>query len=149
MNNIFNIILIEILYRKASSLFIFYFTYFSLSSHPVIIIRNALLVSLNYRFLVLLLFLIFEWNAQDKEQKLERSIGLQSDFIPTDTINIRNNNLDLYIDLNDGSLRKAYVLEKQERDGLFKTRLMSDDESLKFYFKKSFELTKSGKKTRK
>ena len=87
--------------------------------------------------LLLLLFLIFEWNTQDKKQKLERSVELQSDFIPTDTINIRNNNLDLYIDLNDGSLRKAYVLEKQERDGLFKTRLMSDDESLRFYFKSS------------
>ena len=87
--------------------------------------------------LLLLLFLIFEWNTQDKKQKLGRSVELQSDFIPTDTINIKNKNLDLYIDLNDGSLRKAYVLEKQERDGLFKTRLMSDDESLRFYFKTS------------
>ena len=67
--------------------------------------------------LLLLLFLIFEWNTQDKKQKLGRSVELQSDFIPTDTINIKNKNLDLYIDLNDGSLRKAYVLEKQERDG--------------------------------
>ena len=87
--------------------------------------------------LLLLLFLIFEWNTQDKKQKLERSVELQSDFMPADTINIKNKNLDLYIDLNDGSLRKAYVLEKQERDGLFKTRLMSDDESLRFYFKSS------------
>lgn len=87
--------------------------------------------------LLLLLFLIFEWNTQDKKQKLERSVELQSDFISTDTINIKNKNLDLYIDLNDGSLRKAYVFEKQERDGLLKTRLMSDDESLRFYFKTS------------
>ena len=87
--------------------------------------------------LLLLFFLIFEWNTQDKEQKLERSIQLQSDYVAVEMMNIKNDHLDLYVDLNDGSLRKAYVLEKNKRDGLFKTRLMSDDESLRFYFKTS------------
>ena len=84
--------------------------------------------------LLLLLFLIFEWNSQDKEQKLDRSVQLQSVEIDPSLINIKNDVLDLYISPVDGSLRVAYITEKEERGGLYKTRLMSDDSFLRFYF---------------
>ena len=37
--------------------------------------------------------------------------------------------------LDDGSVRQAFLFEKSERGGLYKTRLMSDDSLLRFYFK--------------
>ena len=50
---------------------------------------------------------------------------------------ISNNNLDLYIDTADGSIKEAFLYEKERDDGLVKTRLMSNDDLLKFYFKTS------------
>ena len=50
---------------------------------------------------------------------------------------ISNGSLDIYIDIDDGSIKEAYLYEKERGDGLVKTRLMSDDSLLKFYFKTS------------
>ena len=50
---------------------------------------------------------------------------------------ISNDLLEIYIDQTDGSIKEVFLAEKNERNGLFKTRLMSDDELLTFYFKTS------------
>ena len=48
---------------------------------------------------------------------------------------ISNDLLEIYIDQTDGSIKEAFLAEKNERRGLFKTRLLSDDELLTFILK--------------
>ena len=84
---------------------------------------------------IFLVFLIVDWTSLDKESKLDRSISVQSFDVPDSWQNINNGTLDVYIDLEDGSVRQAYLFEKSERKGLYKTRLLSDDALLRFYFK--------------
>ena len=85
--------------------------------------------------LLLLVFLIVDWTSLDKQSKLERSVSVQSVVVPDDWKNITNNELDVYVSLEDGSVRQAFLFEKSERGGLYKARLMSDDSLLRFYFK--------------
>ena len=85
--------------------------------------------------LVLVLGLIYEWNSGSKTTKLERSVLVQNSAGLSGHEMISNNNLDLYIDTADGSIKEAFLYEKERDDGLVKTRLMSNDDLLKFYFK--------------
>ena len=87
--------------------------------------------------LVLVLGLIYEWNSGSKSTKLERSVLVQNSAGASGYEKISNGSLDIYIDINDGSIKEAYLYEKERGDGLVKTRLMSDDDLLKFYFKTS------------
>ena len=86
---------------------------------------------------LLVIGLIFEWNSSSKNLKLQDSLAVQSTSGLGGYEKISNGNLEIYIDLKDGSVKEAFLFEKQERDGLFKTRLLSDDGLLKFYFKTS------------
>ena len=85
--------------------------------------------------LFLLLFLIVDWTSLDKETKLDRSVSVQSGDVPDSWKKINNGVLDIYVSLEDGSIRQAFLFEKLERAGLYKTRLLSDDSLLRFYFK--------------
>jgi len=85
--------------------------------------------------LLLLVFLIVDWTSLDKQSKLERSVSVQSTVVPDGWKNITNDELDVYVSLEDGSVRQAFLFEKSERGGLYKARLMSDDSLLRFYFK--------------
>ena len=85
--------------------------------------------------LLLLVLLIVDWTSLDKETKLERSVSVQSDLVGGDYKNIKNDVLDIYVNLSDGSIKQAFLFEKRERGGLYKTRLLSDDSLLRFYFK--------------
>ena len=87
--------------------------------------------------LVLVLGLIYEWNSDSKSTKLERSVLVQNSAGASGYEKISNGSLDVYIDIADGSIKEAYLYEKERGDGLVKTRLMSDDDLLKFYFKTS------------
>ena len=84
---------------------------------------------------VFVLLLVFDWENINKENKLNTSLAVQA----TDNQyqKISNDLLEIYIDQTDGSIKEAFLAEKNERRGLFKTRLMSDDELLTFYFKTS------------
>ena len=87
--------------------------------------------------LVLVLGLIFEWNSSSKNAKLQDSVAVQNTTNLNNYEKITNGTLEIFIDLKDGSVKEAYLFEKQERDGLYKTRLLSNDSLLKFYFKTS------------
>jgi len=87
--------------------------------------------------LVLVLGLIFEWNSSSKSAKLQDSVAVQNSTNLNNYEKITNGTLEIFIDLKDGSVKEAYLFEKQERDGLYKTRLLSNDGLLKFYFKTS------------
>ena len=87
--------------------------------------------------LILVLGLIYEWNSGNKSTKLKQSVLVQSSAGVSGYEKISNNNLDAYIDTADGSIKEAFLYEKDRNDGLIKTRLMSDDALLKFYFKTS------------
>ena len=87
--------------------------------------------------LVLVLGLIYEWSSDSKSTKLERSVLVQNSAGTSGYEMISNGSLDIYIDTNDGSIKEAFLYEKEREDGLVKTRLMSDDDLLKFYFKTS------------
>src|SRR5210317_348290 len=84
---------------------------------------------------VFVLLLVFDWENINKENKLNTSLVVQA----TDNQyqKISNGLLEIYIDQTDGSIKEAFLAEKNERKGLYKTRLMSDDELLTFYFKTS------------
>jgi len=84
---------------------------------------------------VFVLLLVFDWENINKENKLNTSLAVQA----TDNQyqKISNDLLEVYIDQTDGSIKEAFLAEKNERKGLYKTRLMSDDELLTFYFKTS------------
>ena len=66
--------------------------------------------------LLLLVFLIVDWTSLDKQSKLERSVSVQSVVIPDGWKNINNDVLDVYVSLDDGSVRQAFLFEKLERD---------------------------------
>ena len=87
--------------------------------------------------LLLLLGLIYEWNSGSKEIKLQGSLAVQDSAGEVVYEKLSNGSLDLFVDLADGSIREAFLYEKKEQNGLYKTRLLSDDELLKFYFKSS------------
>jgi hypothetical protein len=87
--------------------------------------------------LLLVLGLVFEWNSNSKNAKLQESVAVQNSTNLNNFEKITNGTLEVFIDLKDGSVKEAYLFEKQERDGLYKTRLLSDDGLLKFYFKTS------------
>ena len=77
--------------------------------------------------LLLVLGLIFEWNSNSKSAKLQESVAVQNSTNLNNYEKITNGTLEVFIDLKDGSVKEAYLFEKQERDGLYKTRLLSDD----------------------
>ena len=85
--------------------------------------------------LLLLVLMIVDWTSLDKESKLERSVSVQTSVVEGDWKNINNGVLDIYVSLSDGSIKQAFLFEKSERGGLFKTRLLSDDPLLRFFFK--------------
>ena len=81
--------------------------------------------------------LIYDWTNLSKEEKLERSLYVQNSSNINSYRIIKNNFLEIHIDPFDGAIKQAYLNEKTERGGLYKTRLMSNDELLRFYFKTS------------
>ena len=86
-------------------------------------------------FLFLLLGLIYEWNSGNKEIKLQKSLAVQENQSSEEFEKIGNGSLDIFVDLSDGSVKEAFLYEKEERNGLYKTRLLSYDDLLRFYFK--------------
>ena len=87
--------------------------------------------------LLLVLGLIFEWNSNSKNTKLQESVVVQNSTNLAGYEKISNGSLEVFVDLKDGSIKEAFLYEKQARNGLYKTRLLSDDVLLKFYFKTS------------
>ena len=73
--------------------------------------------------LFLVLGLIYEWNSGSKSTKLERSVLVQNSAVLSVHEMISNNNLDLYIETADGSIKEDFLYEKERDDGLVKTRL--------------------------
>jgi hypothetical protein len=70
----------------------------------------------------------------NKEQIVEVSKFVQ-EKTDSDLFKISNESLEIFIDLEDGSVKEAYLKEKKINNGLEKVRLLSDDEFLRFYFK--------------
>ena len=95
---------------------------------------NPRVVFLALTFFFVLL-LVFDWENINKENKLNTSLAVQA--ADNQYQKISNDLLEIYIDQTDGSIKEVFLAEKNERNGLFKTRLMSDDELLTFYFKTS------------
>ena len=52
--------------------------------------------------LLLVLGLIFEWNSNSKNLKLQESISVQNSYNPNGYEKINNDSLEVYIDLADG-----------------------------------------------
>ena len=88
-----------------------------------------LLISLS-----LVMLLVFDWGIVSKEQKVEVSKFVQ-EKTDSDLFEISNGSLEIFIDLEDGSIKEAYLREKRINNGLEKVRLLSNDEFLRFYFK--------------
>jgi len=86
--------------------------------------------------LVFVLLLVFDWSEINKNSKFNTSVSVQNSA-SSGLEKISNKFLDIYVDKKDGSIKEAFLAEKNERDGLYKTRLMSNDELLRFYFKTS------------
>ena len=84
--------------------------------------------------LLLVMLLVFDWGNVSKEQKVEVSKFVQ-EKTDSDLFEISNGSLEIYIDLEDGSIKEAYLREKRINNGLEKVRLLSNDEFLRFYFK--------------
>jgi len=84
--------------------------------------------------LLLVMLLVFDWGNINKEQKVEVSKFVQ-EKTDSDLFEISNGSLEIYIDLEDGSIKEAYLREKRINNGLEKVRLLSNDEFLRFYFK--------------
>ena len=87
--------------------------------------------------LLFVLGLVYEWSSGSKSIKLKQSVLVQNSAGLSGYEKISNSNLDVYVDTADGSIKEAFLYEKDRGDGLIKTRLMSDDDLLKFYFKTS------------
>ena len=68
--------------------------------------------------------LIYDWTNLSKEEKLERSLYVQNSSNINPYRVIKNNFLEIHIDPSDGAIKQAYLNEKTERGGLYKTRLM-------------------------
>ncbi len=84
--------------------------------------------------LLLVMLLVFDWGNVSKEQKVEVSKFVQ-EKTDSDLFEISNGSLEIFIDLEDGSIKEAYLREKRINNGLEKVRLLSNDEFLRFYFK--------------
>ena len=95
---------------------------------------NPRVVFLALTFFFVLL-LVFDWENINKENKFNTSLAVQE--ADNQYQKISNDLLEIYIDQTDGSIKEVFLTEKNERNGLYKTRLMSDDELLTFYFKTS------------
>ena len=80
------------------------------------------------------MLLVFDWGNVSKEQKVEVSKFVQ-EKTDSDLFEISNGSLEIFIDLEDGSIKEAYLREKRINNGLEKVRLLSNDEFLRFYFK--------------
>ena len=86
--------------------------------------------------LFFLLWLIVDYTSMDKKIKFNRSVEVQDlDYDESLLRKITNGALEVYVSLEDGSIRQAFLFEKKERNGLKKTRLMSSDDLLRFYFR--------------
>mgnify|MGYP001177919279 CR=1 FL=1 len=75
--------------------------------------------------------------TNSKNTKLQESVVVQNSTNLAGYEKISNGSLEVFVDLKDGSIKEAFLYEKQARNGLYKTRLLSDDVLLKFYFKTS------------
>ena len=84
--------------------------------------------------LLLVMLLVFDWGNVSKEQKVEVSKFVQ-EKTDSDLFKISNESLEIFVDLEDGSIKEAYLKEKKINNGLEKVRLLSNDEFLRFYFK--------------
>ena len=64
---------------------------------------------------VFVLLLVFDWENINKENKLNTSLAVQA----TDNQyqKISNDLLEIYIDQTDGSIKEAFLAEKNERKG--------------------------------
>ena len=80
------------------------------------------------------MLLVFDWGNVSKEQKVEVSKFVQ-EKTDSDLFKISNESLEIFVDLEDGSIKEAYLKEKKINNGLEKVRLLSNDEFLRFYFK--------------
>ncbi len=84
--------------------------------------------------LLLIMLLVFDWGNVSKEQKVGVSKSVQ-EKIDSDLFKISNESLEIFVDLEDGSIKEAYLKEKKINNGLEKVRLLSNDDFLRFYFK--------------
>ena len=84
--------------------------------------------------LLLIMLLVFDWGNVSKEQKVGVSKFVQ-EKIDSDLFKISNESLEIFVDLEDGSIKEAYLKEKKINNGLEKVRLLSNDDFLRFYFK--------------
>ncbi len=84
--------------------------------------------------LLLIMLLVFDWGNVSKEQKVGVSKSVQ-EKIDSDLFKISNESLEIFVDLEDGSIKEAYLREKKINNGLEKVRLLSNDDFLRFYFK--------------
>jgi len=84
--------------------------------------------------LILVMLLVFDWGNVSKEQKVEVSKSVQ-EKTDSELFKISNESLEIFVDLEDGSIKEAFLKEKKINNGLEKVRLLSNDEFLRFYFK--------------
>ena len=84
--------------------------------------------------LLLVMLLVFDWGNVSKEQKVEVSKSVQ-EKTDSELFKISNESLEIFVDLEDGSIKEAFLKEKKINNGLEKVRLLSNDEFLRFYFK--------------
>ena len=84
--------------------------------------------------LLLVMLLVFDWGNVSKGQKVEVSKSVQ-EKTDSELFKISNESLEIFVDLEDGSIKEAFLKEKKINNGLEKVRLLSNDEFLRFYFK--------------
>ena len=84
--------------------------------------------------LLLIMLLVFDWGNVSKGQKVEVSKSVQ-EKTDSELFKISNESLEIFVDLEDGSIKEAFLKEKKINNGLEKVRLLSNDEFLRFYFK--------------
>ena len=84
--------------------------------------------------LLLVMLLVFDWGNVSKEQKVEVSKFVQ-EKTDSELFKISNESLEIFVDLEDGGIKEAFLKEKKINNGLEKVRLLSNDEFLRFYFK--------------
>ena len=84
--------------------------------------------------LLLVMLLVFDWGNVSKDQKVEVSKSVQ-EKTDSELFKISNESLEIFVDLEDGSIKEAFLKEKKINNGLEKVRLLSNDGFLRFYFK--------------
>jgi YidC/Oxa1 family membrane protein insertase len=84
--------------------------------------------------LLLVMLLVFDWGNVSKEQKVEVSKSVQ-EKTDSELFKISNESLEIFVDLEDGGIKEAFLKEKKINNGLEKVRLLSNDGFLRFYFK--------------